>query len=182
MKGKLPNQIPPGGVRYDFTLEKAGLDKYKREIAHFLIDSGDFKGHRVSQILNPATKKGIIVATGIRSDETNNQTFHGLHAGKLRISGVLGVTRSATGPKGMRRIVSEAYKDSDVIVTYSITEIDPPSGQSELTQKAGNQFKRKAKPVTKPQVEEAEVVEPTEPPPAEETNESGETDIERDGE
>lgn len=116
MKGKLPQDVPVRGV-YNFTLEKAGLAKGKRPVAHWIIDGGKYKGNLVSSRL-PIAADDVV-------------GFHKKHRHKLRISAELIPTRVAE-VDGRRVPVDDDYNDTNVYITYRLESVDKPTAPSEL--------------------------------------------------
>lgn len=145
MHHRLPADVPESGKRYDLILTSAGIDNKKRELAHFLIDNGKFKGVRVSEYLTPAVKQSLMKATGLTSNEVAGQTLDSKKL-ELRVSAKIDVTRLRKDGHGIYHPVDESYDKSNVFILYELSEFDEPSGDSEMqtaAKKTEQKFKRK---------------------------------------
>lgn len=141
MKGKTNSDIPNTGERYDFSLAKAGLDRSKREMAHFVIDNGDHKGHRVSLQLAPHVKRAFMQVWDRNSDEVSAHALNGARG--LRLSAALHVARQIKLANGRFVEAPEGHDESNVYIMYQMTHIAPPANDSEMKPPKKDQFKRK---------------------------------------
>lgn len=144
MKGKMRKEIPVSGDRYDMTLVKAGLGTRKREIAHFVIDNGEFKGQRVGLQITSRIRRQMNDAGLFEIGEMSVKTLNEM-AGKVRLSARLKVTFNRKLSNGVYVEVPRDYDEHNVYVHYDMSEFQAPFAESELsdekeTQKA--KFKR----------------------------------------
>lgn len=132
--GVLPNQIPVSGERYNLTLRRVG--EYKgNQVAHFIIDSGEYKGKLVSCYVT-STLLGILET---KLSEFNEDADFGIEnplfyrdlnavARLIRLSGTVIVSRQAAPNDEMIEVDAD-YQESNVMVTYDITDFGEPTNE-----------------------------------------------------
>lgn len=135
--GVLPNTIPVSGERYDMTLDRIGEHK-KNLTARFIIDNGEFQGKKVScgvdSALNDILANKLYEIDPAIDGTNDTKLASGLntHSKKIRFSGKVIVIREAA-PNGDMIRVDDEYRESNVKVTYHITEFREPVGESSLS-------------------------------------------------
>ena len=127
------------GERYNVTLTNAGLNNRKQELAHFVIDEGPKRGVRMSMFLSSPLKKALVRCCEIPTEDTAALTLEAKHRNLLRLSAVVTVSRFAKDPHGVFRPVPDSYKETNVYVTYELSDFEPVTSRSELD----GAFKRK---------------------------------------
>ena len=143
-KDVLPNAIPVDGARYNLTLMRMGKGKGSVNCV-FVIDSGDKRGHRISgtlttdlhDIIFEALDKAGVGEADAGFYSIDDAKFFGevnKHAKKIRVSGIVRVTRQAYVEDDWI-LVEEDYQDSNVKVTYEIEKYSEPTDNSEIAEK-----------------------------------------------
>lgn len=123
MQGRLPHDVPESGERYNIVLEKAGMTRGKVAMAHWIIDSGRYKGCRVSsRLMRP---------DGSHLEKEDVIAFHKKHKLSYRCSAVLTVSRQAKVGTIWQDVDAD-YNESDVIVTYELSDYGEPTAPSQL--------------------------------------------------
>jgi len=141
MNHRLPTDVPTSGERFNLTLTGSGLDKRKRELAHFVIDGEKSRGVRVSLFLTPQVKAEFMELFDMESDDLSATA---LDARKydFRFSAEIAVTRLAKNSHGMFTEVDEKYDRTNVYCSYDLSEFRQADGASTLV-KALKQSEKK---------------------------------------
>ena len=95
MRGVDPKDIPVGGERYDMLVTKAGLNDDGEPFAHLTIETGQFKGKRIS---GP-------VPSGVRAGHRLSALLHVAYYSRITQEPVEG-----------------HFRDDNVVVRYSLTD------------------------------------------------------------
>ena len=139
--GILPNQVPKTGERYNLTLTRLG--EYKGALtARFYIDTGQYRGKSIASFVDDDFVN--LVAEQLYELDKENEEY-GLTnpifyaavnrvARRMRFSGKIVVHREAA-PNGELITVDEEYQESNVKITYSISNFGEPTNDESDTKK-----------------------------------------------
>ena len=130
--GILPNQIPVSDERYNLTLRRLGEHK-GTQVAHFIIDTGEFRGKRVScyamhELMNLLEEKLYDLNKEAEFGLENPLFYRDINAvaKQIRLSGTVIVIRQAA-PNEEMIVVDPEYQESNVMVTYDIKDFEEPT-------------------------------------------------------
>lgn len=119
----------PTTDRYDLTLYRYGVEKGGDIVTRWMIDSGPYAGKVVSNKVRGAWAW----------DDFNAQFKDKVR--KLRVNALVTVKRRAK-IGGLWTEVDEHYSDSDVYISYSVTDPTDPVGESEMAEVLDRQSQR----------------------------------------
>lgn len=136
----LPHEIPLDGQRYDLTLRKTGFGK-GIHTAKYVIDNGDKRGHIISGKITAEMHTMLADAVSMIeqgpdvSTEIDAPSFHVIlnrNAKSIRCSAIVHVTYLAAINEQLVEVEPD-YRESNVMVTYELSDFNAPEHESEIT-------------------------------------------------
>lgn len=135
--GVLPHMIPTTGERYDVTLLKVGKGKGTLN-AHFVIDNGEFTGKKVSGLISDDLleymREDLNALDPKAAPEDLSELLFAINsnAKKIRYSAQIDVVYEAAIDMEFVRVEPD-YQESNVKVTYSMSDFADAEYESEIT-------------------------------------------------